>query len=92
MSHLYFHLILTLTREVVAMWVKKLRLQRRVGGSNPLFNRTFLKKCKFKFEPISLGAVLSVLPTFYDTFYFTISVVREMATLCAIKSRPMRHI
>ena len=74
------------------MWVKTLLLQLRVGGSNPLFSKTLLKKCKFKFEPISLGAVLSVLPTFYYTFYFTISVVREMETLCAIKSRPMRHV
>ena len=43
---------------------------------------------------MSLGAVLSVLSAFYDTFCFTISVIRDtvkMATMYAIKSRLMRH-
>ena len=43
---------------------------------------------------MSLGAVLSVLPAFYDTFYYTISVIRDtvkMATMYTIKSLPMLH-
>ena len=43
---------------------------------------------------MSLGFVLSGLTAFYDTFYFTISVIRDtvkMATIYAIKSRLMRH-
>ena len=43
---------------------------------------------------MSLGALLSVLPAYYDTFYFTISVIGDtvkMATMYTIKSLPMRH-
>ena len=43
---------------------------------------------------MSLGAVLLVLPACYDTFCFTICVIRDtvkMATMYAIMSRLMRN-
>ena len=64
---------------------------RRLESS---IKKNILKRYKFKFEPMSLVALLSVLPAFYDIFYFTISVIRDtvkMATMYTIKSLPMRH-